>query len=69
MVQIKSNQIFVYCVNVKNRQFVNINIITIAVTDAVMIYREKVPKLTLFYLTISKDPVSPCDKLGGRFTH
>jgi len=27
----------------------------VAVTDASMIYREKVPKLNLFYFTIGKD--------------
>jgi len=45
----------------KKRQFT-----IIVVTDASMIYREKVPTLSLFYFIISKDPY---DKLGGRFTH
>lgn len=43
-----------------------IYILIIAVRDASMIYREKVPKLNLLYFTVSKDPY---DKLRGRFTH
>ena len=60
------NQIFVYCVNVKET---TIYILIIAATDTSMIYRVKVPKFNLFNLfcfTISKDP---CDKLEGRFTY
>jgi len=57
------NQIFVYCVNVNEK---TVYILIIAVTDASMIYREKVPEFILFYFTISKDPY---DKLGGMFNH
>jgi len=46
-------QIFVYCVNVKNKTIYKL---IIAVTDASMIYREKAPKLNLLYSTVTKDP-------------
>ena len=42
------NQIFVYCVTVKEK---TVYILIIAVTDASMIYTAKLPKLTLFCFT------------------
>jgi len=49
----QSNQIFVYCLNVKNKTIYKVLII--AVTDAGMIYRQKAPTINLFYFAISKD--------------
>ena len=41
---INQNQIFVYCVNVKEK---TIHILIITLTEASMIYREKVPKFRI----------------------